>query len=185
MLAVNIRFVYNKKIKSPASAGWDAYTWAASHFSPHVCAPYLKVIRHWRLCLVLIRYLTWDTKVEKAIKLSDKDYYEPLDEGESYERNGVPRFLDDREYLHIDKMRIQKLTVISCTLTSVTTYGRNGSLTQHSIFPDLSEMLVVQSNVEDNKIHSVKLSKQPASNEWETSEIVLIHDKNGSLTNIK
>ena len=45
MLAVNKRFVYNKKIKSPAGAGWDAYTWAASHFSPRVCAPYLKV-RH-------------------------------------------------------------------------------------------------------------------------------------------
>ena len=46
MLAVNKRFVYNKKIKSPAGAGWDAYTWAASHYSPHVCAPYLKVIHH-------------------------------------------------------------------------------------------------------------------------------------------
>ena len=35
---------HNKKIKSPAGAGWDAYTWAASHFSPRACAPYLKVI---------------------------------------------------------------------------------------------------------------------------------------------
>ena len=43
MLAVKKRFVYNKKIKSPASAGWDAYTWAASHYSPRACAPYLKV----------------------------------------------------------------------------------------------------------------------------------------------
>ena len=46
MLAVKKRFVYNKKIKSPAGAGWDAYTWAASHYSPRVCAPYLKVIHH-------------------------------------------------------------------------------------------------------------------------------------------
>ncbi|CAI4157319.1 hypothetical protein ALT717_220034 [Alteromonas macleodii] len=30
---------YNKKIKSPASAGWNAYTWAASHYSPHASAP--------------------------------------------------------------------------------------------------------------------------------------------------
>ena len=43
MLAVNKRFVYNKKIKSCAGAHWDAYTWAASHFSPRACAPYLKV----------------------------------------------------------------------------------------------------------------------------------------------
>ena len=44
MLAVNKRFVYNKKVKSPAGAGWDAYTWAASHSSPRACAPYLKVM---------------------------------------------------------------------------------------------------------------------------------------------
>ncbi len=44
MLAVNKRFVYNKKIKSCAGAHWDAYTWAASHSSPRVCAPYLKVM---------------------------------------------------------------------------------------------------------------------------------------------
>ncbi len=43
MLAVKKRFVYNKKIKSCAGAHWDAYTWAASHYSPRVCAPYLKV----------------------------------------------------------------------------------------------------------------------------------------------
>ena len=36
---------HNKKIKSPAGAGWDAYTWAASHYSPRACAPYLKVMR--------------------------------------------------------------------------------------------------------------------------------------------
>jgi len=44
MLAVKKRFVYNKKIKSPAGAGWDAFTWAASHFSLRACAPYLKVM---------------------------------------------------------------------------------------------------------------------------------------------
>ena len=43
MLAVKKRFVYNKKIKSCAGAHWDAYAWAASHFSPRACAPYLKV----------------------------------------------------------------------------------------------------------------------------------------------
>lgn len=134
--------------------------------------------------MIQIKYKTLNDGVEKTLNLPYADYYEPLEEGETYEACGIEKHLDLRDYLTINNSEISAIEVTSLQHINRVEYGEKNSITQHTIYKDKTEMLVMQSEIEPGVIHHIKLIKY-GDERWLTSEINLIHDATGQIIDIK
>ncbi|WP_444944355.1 hypothetical protein ACJJIK_04555 [Microbulbifer sp. ZKSA006] len=133
--------------------------------------------------MIEINYQTFQDPTRKTVKIPFDRFYDELENGETYEKDGVERYPDHREYIKVDNDRVSYLRIKTPNYSNKIEYGEGGSITQHTVYPDSSEMLVVQSFIEPNVIHSVKVTKN--NGVWSSSRIELIYDDEPKIVDIK
>ncbi|WP_444942906.1 hypothetical protein ACJJIK_12340 [Microbulbifer sp. ZKSA006] len=133
--------------------------------------------------MIEINYQTFQEPTRKTVKIPFDRFYDELENGETYEKDGVERYLDHREYIKVDNDRVSYLSIKTPNYSNKIEYGEGGSITQHTVYPDSSEMLVFQSFIEPNVIHSVKVTKN--NGVWSSSRIELIYDDEPKIVDIK
>ncbi|WP_413665453.1 hypothetical protein ACG1BZ_09770 [Microbulbifer sp. CNSA002] len=133
--------------------------------------------------MIEITFQTFQDPTCKMVQIPFDRFYDELEHGETYEKDGVERYLDHREHINVDNDSVSYLSVKTPNYSNKIEYGKRGSITQHAIYPDSSEMLVVQSLIEPNVIHSVKVTKR--NGEWSSSCIELIYDDEPKIVDIK
>ena len=63
------------------------------------------------------------------------------------------------------------------------TFDEKGGLLQHTTYLDGSEMMVIQSHLNTEEVHIIKLIKEKCGG-WQTQELIVINDENGSVKSL-
>lgn len=134
--------------------------------------------------MITIKVKVKGEEKERELILSYAEYYDPLEEGETYQKDGVAKYIDEREYLSFDKNEVSQLSVSTLDYNNFIIYGDKSSITEHTIFNNGEEMLVIQDEIEPGVTHHVKLKKS-SFGKWEPNNIELIYDKTATIVSLK
>lgn len=112
-----------------------------------------------------IEYLQKDSDASKKISLLPEDYFDPLEDGEFFERDGIPRFNHDAEYISISNSRLvwSKLTIQGTDddRTIVTNYYCDGETWMtHRIDPNGYEEIIHNTKIDRGTWHIIRTHKK-------------------------
>lgn len=133
--------------------------------------------------MIFVEYEAKGSSQIFKVEVSVEDYFGPVGEGETYERDGIPKHLDIRDYVEPNNDLIRRIKANIFGEIIIQKFCENGVLHQHTTHSDGSEMLVIQSDIGNGLVHSVKLTKQHNS-EWVTKEVVILDDGNGIVESL-
>jgi len=123
---------------------------------------------------------------EKRIELTPEEYFDPLDENENYEDEGVAKFNHAEEYLKIPKSELE-WTEIEITETTIghnirTEYfdeGKSQMIQRKDV--DGHELIILISQLNDSDTNIIRIHKNVGEN-WEAEFNVISTLKNGYET---
>lgn len=133
--------------------------------------------------MIFLEYEVKESSQVFTVEVSFDDYFDPLAEGESYEKDGIPKHLEIRDYVEPDNNLIRRIKANIFGEIIIQKFSDNGVLNQYTTYSDGSEIMVIQSDIGNGLVHSVKLTKQQ-NQEWITREVAIIDDANGKVESI-
>ena len=134
--------------------------------------------------MVEIEFKLKNSQKREKLVLEYEEFFDPISPCETYESDGVPKFLESRDYINISNSHIEQIKVKYFGEITIKNYGSKNSLTQHTVYKDGSEMLVVQSFINNDIVHSVKLNKDQGQ-DWQNTDTLLISDSKGTVKSVK
>ena len=110
-----------------------------------------------------------------------EDYFDPLGPGETYARQGDPRYYYNHEYLDIDVAELEWTECIRRGAMDDSTlrmhYLKDGWLSHCASTPDTPELLLLKSWLPDGKEHSVRIRRLSQCSPWKVEHNYLYEMK--------
>jgi hypothetical protein len=139
---------------------------------------------------VEIEYLVKDSVCPIIMRLTPQEYFEPVEEWESFENEAIPRYSLENEYLQvsIEQLMWTKLSISGTSEDKViiTNYHNNGdTLMIHR--KDISgyEEIIHRTRIEKNETYIIRTHKEHEKDYWKVSTNNVIYDlDNGKQTEI-
>ena len=130
--------------------------------------------------MVELKYQLFKNEETFLIEIPYSEFFDPIAVDESYELDGVQKYLELKSYVPVKPEEIKLLQLSLFGECTTQTFYEKGGLLQHTIYSDGSEMMVIQSNLNTEELHSTKLLKSKNGN-WQTDSVVVINDESGSV----
>lgn len=132
---------------------------------------------------VRIEYRLRDDERRREKEIPFEDFYDSLEEGETFSEHGVVRHVDFREFLDAEPAAVESLRLETPHYRHSARYGDHHGLLQHTVYRDGSEMLVVQDDLEPDVTHFVKLLRE-RSGEWRPDDVSRLDDRTAEIVDL-
>jgi hypothetical protein len=132
---------------------------------------------------IRLAYQLWGSDDVVWITLTPEKYFDPLEPGETYEADGVPRYNHTWRYLSVPRERLkwslERREGTRNDTTFRTQYMAGGKTWMtHRIDPDGFEELIHYTQISATCCHIVRTRRRPTG-AWTVSLISVIHDLPG------
>jgi hypothetical protein len=129
---------------------------------------------------IQIAYQTWDGTEPVWLTLTPEEYFDPLEPGETYEANGVPRFNHTWHYLPVPRERLkwslERRQGTGDDTTFRTQYmGGGQSWMNHRLDPDGYEEIIHATQIAEDRCHIIRTCRVPGG-QWAVSLNSVIRD---------
>jgi hypothetical protein len=129
-----------------------------------------------------IVYQTWESDQPARLKLSPEAYFDPLEPGDTYQENGIPRYNETWQYLDVPRSRLkwacERRSGTWFDTTFLTQYLDSGrSWLTHRVDPDGYEEMIHVTQLDDSTCHIIRTVKPAAAARWAVCLNSVIHDQ--------
>ena len=128
---------------------------------------------------ITFRYLRRNHTDVETLELSPSDYMDPLDPGDTFEANGIPRFAHARLYLPQDlAVAWTEVSVARASgVTRIFEWFADNDAVEHwqRTDPDGDEELCISSRLDSSSWHIVRLRRTRTS-QWRQAFNSVVHD---------
>ena len=133
---------------------------------------------------VRIEYRLRDDDLRRDKTLTFEEFYDPLEEGETFLEHGVVRHVDFRDFLDVDPAKVRSLRLETPAYRHTALYGARGGRLQHTVYvDDGSEMLVVEDELEPDVSHFVKLLREK-DGDWTADDVSRLDDRTAEIVDL-
>jgi hypothetical protein len=135
-----------------------------------------------------IVYQTWDSDTPLKLRLAPEDYFDPVEPGETYEDNGIPRYNETWHYLDVPRERLkwssERRSGTWFDTTFLTQYLDGGrSWLTHRVDPDGYEEMIHVTQLDHRTCHILRTVKLVAAVRWAVClNSVIVDQEDGSQT---
>ena len=99
-----------------------------------------------------------------------EEYFDPLGPGETYAREGDPKFRQNHEYLDVDVAELEWTECVRRGAMNNTTlrtqFLKDGSLTHNASTPDATELIHLHSWLPDGTEHFIRIRRLSQTSPW-------------------
>jgi len=118
-----------------------------------------------------IAYHTWNDPSPIRLRLSPEAYFDPIESGETYEKDAIPRYNHTWQYLDVPlnslKWSMERRSGTSDDTTFMTQYMDGGrSWINHRFDPSGYEEIIHKTQLDDRTCHIVRTVKFTTEGRW-------------------
>lgn len=110
-----------------------------------------------------IHYQTLTNPKSQIVELKPEEYFDPIEENETFEADGIPKFNFTEEYLDISVQDLQWTDILiqgtDHDHNLRTTYYKGGHSMWHSKNTDGTEEMCIATQISESELNIVRMSK--------------------------